>query len=50
MIRSLAAGLAVAFAAWWVINDPVSAGHVVHHLGDLLNATATKLKTALSSV
>ena len=40
----------MAFAAWWVISDPVSAGHAVHHLGDLLNAAATRLKTALSNV
>jgi hypothetical protein len=37
------------FVAWWVINDPVSAGHAVHHLGGLLNSAATSLKTALSS-
>ena len=49
-MKTLAAGLAVAFAAWWVITDPVSAGHAVHHLGDLLNTAAAKLKTALSSV
>lgn len=49
MIKNLAAGLAVAFAAWWVISDPVSAGHAVHHLGGLLNTAATALKTALSN-
>jgi hypothetical protein len=48
MIR-LAQLVLVVFVAWRVINDPVSAGHAVHHLGGLLTMAATSLKTALSS-
>ena len=41
--------LAVVFAAWWVVTDPVSAGHAAHHLGGVLTSAATALKTALSN-
>ena len=48
-MKSVLVFLGVAFVAWWLITDPVSVGHVVHHLGGLLNRAATSLKTALSN-
>jgi hypothetical protein len=41
---------AIVFAAWWVIHDPASAGHAVHHLAGFATKAATSLATALSGI
>ena len=40
----------IAFAVWWVVKDPTSAGHAASNFGDFLTRAATSLTTALSSI
>ena len=41
---------AIVFAAWWIIHDPASAGHAVHHLASFATRAATSLATVVSSI
>ena len=33
--------VAIAFVIWWVIQQPTSAAHLVHNIGDLLSKPRT---------
>jgi hypothetical protein len=40
----------VAFAVWWIVKDPTSAGHAASNFGDFLTRAATSLTTAIASI
>jgi hypothetical protein len=41
---------AVAFVIWWVIQQPSNSAHLVHNVGSLLSAAATRLSRFVSSI
>ncbi|HEY0935411.1 MAG TPA: hypothetical protein VGD91_16910 [Trebonia sp.] len=42
--------LIVAFIVWWVIQQPTSAGHLVHNIGALLSQAAHGAASFVSSI
>lgn len=40
----------VALVIWWVIEEPVSAAHIVHNIGTFLSTAARGLSTFASSL
>ena len=40
----------VAFLIWWVIEQPTSAAHLVHNIGDLLSTAASGLSNFVAKV
>jgi hypothetical protein len=41
---------AVAFAIWWVIQQPTNASHLVHNIGTLLASAASGLSRFIASI
>jgi len=41
---------AIAFAIWWVIQQPTSAAHLVHNIGTLLSNAAHGLSNFVASL
>jgi hypothetical protein len=41
---------AIAFAIWWVIQEPTSAAHLVHNIGALLSDAAHGLSNFVASI
>lgn len=41
---------AVAFAIWWVVQQPTSASHLVHNIGTLLSSAASGLSRFITSI
>ena len=42
--------LLIAFVIWWVIQQPTSAAHLVHNIGDLLSTAAHGLSNFVASI
>jgi hypothetical protein len=42
-LRTVLTYAAIAFAIWWVIQQPTSAAHLVHNIGVLLSDAAHDL-------
>ena len=42
--------LAIAFIVWWVIQEPASAGHLVHNIGALLSEAAHGVASFVASI
>jgi hypothetical protein len=42
--------VAIAFVIWWVIQQPTSAAHLVHNIGDLLSTAAHGLASFVASI
>jgi hypothetical protein len=42
--------LAIAFVIWWVIQEPASAGHLVHNIGSLLSQAAHGMSSFVASI
>jgi hypothetical protein len=42
--------LAIAFIVWWVIQEPASAGHLVHNIGALLSEAAHGVSNFVASI
>jgi hypothetical protein len=42
--------LAIAFVIWWVIQQPTSAAHLVHNIGNLLSTAAHGLSNFVASL
>ena len=40
----------IAFAIWWVIQQPTSAGHLMHNIGALLSQAAHGLSNFVASI
>jgi hypothetical protein len=41
---------AIAFAVWWVVQQPTSAAHLVHNIGTLLSSAAHGLSNFVASI
>ena len=41
---------AIAFVIWWVIQQPTSAGHLMHNIGALLSQAAHGLSNFFASI
>jgi hypothetical protein len=42
--------LAIAFVIWWVIQEPGSAGHLIHNIGSLLSQAAHGMSSFIASI
>jgi hypothetical protein len=40
----------IAFIAWWIIQQPANAAHLVHNIGSLLSSAANGLSHFVSSI
>ena len=49
-LAELAGFALIAFAVWWVIKDPSSAGTAVQHLAGFATTAATSFASFVSSV
>ena len=48
--RQILTYLLIAFAIWWVIQQPTSAGHLVHNIGSLLSQAAHGMSSFVASI
>jgi hypothetical protein len=48
--RQIITYLAIAFVVWWLIQEPTSAGHLVHNVGALLSQAAHGVSSFISSI
>lgn len=48
--RQIIGYLAIAFVIWWVIQEPASAGHLVHNIGALLSQAAHGMSNFVASI
>jgi hypothetical protein len=49
-VTTIAKWALIAFAAWWVIKDPSSAGTAVQHLAGFATTAATSFASFVSSI
>jgi hypothetical protein len=49
-LKTIAGWAAVAFIVWFVIEQPASAGHIVHNIGAFLAKAASGFSSFVSSV
>ena len=49
-LRTILTYAAIAFAIWWVIQEPTSAAHLVHNIGTLLSNAAHGLSNFVASI
>lgn len=49
-IKTIAGWAAIAFVAWWIIQQPTNAAHVVHNIGTFLSTAASGLSHFVASV
>ena len=49
-LKTILTWAAVAFAIWWVIQQPTSAAHLVHNIGTLLTTAATGISHFVASI
>lgn len=49
-LRQVLGWATVAFVAWWVITEPVSAAHFVHNIGLTLDRIAKGLSVFFASL
>ena len=40
----------IAFVIWWLIQQPASAGHLVHNIGTLLSQAANGVSHFIASI
>lgn len=48
--RQIIGYLAIAFVIWWLIQEPASAGHLIHNIGALLSQAAHGMSTFIASI
>jgi hypothetical protein len=48
--RQILTYLVIAFVIWWVIQEPGSAGHLIHNIGALLSQAAHGMSNFISSI
>jgi hypothetical protein len=41
---------AIAFAIWWVVQQPANAAHLVHNIGTLLSSAASGLSRFVANI
>jgi len=49
-LKTILGYVVVAFAVWWVIQQPTSAAHLVHNIGTFLSTAANGLSHFVSSI
>ena len=49
-LRTVLTYAAIAFAIWWVVQQPTSAAHLVHNIGALLSDAAHGLSNFVASI
>jgi len=40
----------IAFAVWWIVQQPASAAHLVHNIGSLLSSAANGLSHFVANI
>jgi hypothetical protein len=48
--KTIIGWLVIAFIVWWVIQEPASAGHLVHNIGSLLSQAAHGVSNFVASI
>jgi hypothetical protein len=48
--KTIIGWLVIAFIVWWVIQEPTSAGHLVHNIGSLLSQAAHGVSNFVASI
>ena len=48
--RQIITYLVIAFVIWWLIQEPASAGHLIHNIGALLSQAAHGVSTFIASI
>jgi hypothetical protein len=49
-LRTILGYAVIAFIVWWVIQQPTSAAHLVHNIGQLLSEAAHGLSNFVASI
>lgn len=49
-LKTILTWAGVAFAIWWVIQQPASAAHLVHNIGNLLTSAANGLSHFVAQI
>ncbi len=49
-LKSVLTWAGVAFLIWWVIQQPTSAAHLVHNIGNLLSTSANGLSHFVANI
>jgi hypothetical protein len=49
-LKQILTYLVIAFVIWWVIQEPGSAGHLVHNIGALLSEAAHGMSSFVASI
>ena len=49
-LRTILTYALIAFAIWWVVQQPTSAAHLVHNIGTLLSNAAHGLSNFVASI
>jgi hypothetical protein len=49
-LRTILTYAAIAFAIWWVVQEPTAAAHLVHNIGTLLSDAAHGLSSFVASI
>jgi hypothetical protein len=49
-LKTVLTWAAVAFAIWWVIQQPDSAAHLVHNIGSLLTTAANGISHFIATI
>jgi len=49
-LKTILTYAAIAFAVWWVIQEPANAAHLIHNIGTLLSNAASGLSRFVASI
>jgi hypothetical protein len=49
-LKTILTWLAIAFVIWWIVEEPTSAAHVVHDIGDLLSDAAHGVSSFIAGI
>ena len=49
-LKTILTYAAIAFAIWWIVQQPANAAHVVHNIAGLLTSLAKGLSNFVSSI
>ena len=49
-LRQILTYAAIAFAIWWVVQQPTNAAHLIHNIAGLLTTAAKGMSNFVSSI
>jgi hypothetical protein len=49
-LKTILTWLIIAFVIWWIVEEPASAAHVVHDIGNLLSTAAHGISNFFTSL